>query len=275
DLYFERQPAKFLLSATRINHIEHNRDPEKSSLINAIVNNGSLVKTSKKPVGFELRLPDYGCGGEAGTKDGGHTALLNFFSVRGKYSQSIGEGGGLTLVDMPGYGFKSREEWGDFIINYFRNRHQLRRVYLLIEAKVGQLKATDIQLLEMLEQDTVAAQVGSVLVLECDATTTNGLPGDICTRVSVIRYPMLYQPLTWTMHTRTQIVLTKTDKVKDAAQLAEIKQRVHADAWKYAPTVVSAEVLAGSSKTKAGIQEIRRSILMSCGIIAPIRCSDK
>jgi len=44
----------------------------------------------------------------------GHTALLNFFKV----------GTALMLVDMPGYGFGSRPEWGDLILGYWRDREQ-------------------------------------------------------------------------------------------------------------------------------------------------------
>ena len=38
--------------------------------------------------------------------------MLNFFKV----------GDSFTLVDMPGYGFGSRAEWGDLITGYWRQR---------------------------------------------------------------------------------------------------------------------------------------------------------
>ncbi|OMJ20311.1 putative GTP-binding protein EngB [Smittium culicis] len=70
----------------------------KSSLINAILNSKDLVKTSGKP---------------------GHTKSINFFRVG-----SINKNKNLYVVDMPGYGFKSRTGWGKVIIEYFKNRKE-------------------------------------------------------------------------------------------------------------------------------------------------------
>ncbi|KAJ2879061.1 hypothetical protein IWW38_006188 [Coemansia aciculifera] len=53
---------------------------------------------------------------------------------------------------MPGYGYRSRDEWGGFIMD-------LRRVFLLVEAKVGELKATDLSFLELAEQYNVPVQI--------------------------------------------------------------------------------------------------------------------
>ena len=44
----------------------------------------------------------------------GHTRLINFFSIGDK----------MHLVDMPGYGYKSREEWGESIMSYITSREQ-------------------------------------------------------------------------------------------------------------------------------------------------------
>ncbi|KAJ2737389.1 hypothetical protein IW152_000113 [Coemansia sp. BCRC 34962] len=60
---------------------------------------------------------------------------------------------------MPGYGFRSRDEWGEFIMKYLSTRKVLRRVFLLIEAKVGELKATDMSFLELAEQYDVPVQI--------------------------------------------------------------------------------------------------------------------
>ena len=90
----------------------------KSSLIEALLGNPNLVRTSKMP----------GC-----------TRSVNFFAfVRGK------NGHATYLVDLPGYGFAkaAREEkarWEAFIQGYLRERPQavLRRVYLLVDSRHG------------------------------------------------------------------------------------------------------------------------------------------
>ncbi|KAJ2747239.1 hypothetical protein GGI20_000664 [Coemansia sp. BCRC 34301] len=142
--YFSKRDAKFVLSATKPEHYKRiPSSPEvtfagrsnvgKSSLLSAVLRSQGLVKTSKKP---------------------GHTSALNFFSLTsGSCSGSI------SLVDMPGYGYRSRGEWGEFIMEYLSSRKTLRRVFLLVEAKVGELKATDLSFLELAEQYNVPVQI--------------------------------------------------------------------------------------------------------------------
>ena len=38
---------------------------------------------------------------------------------------------------MPGYGFKSREEWGRLVNEYLTKSRKLKKVYLLIENERG------------------------------------------------------------------------------------------------------------------------------------------
>ncbi|KAI9504135.1 P-loop containing nucleoside triphosphate hydrolase protein [Coemansia spiralis] len=141
--YFQQRDAKFLYSATKAEHYRHLSEPEitfagrsnvgKSSLIGAVLRSAGLVKTSKKP---------------------GHTSLLNFFSLT-----SSAHPAAISVVDMPGYGFRSRDEWGQFIIEYLSTRKVLRRVFLLIESKVGELKSTDCSFLELAEKHGVPVQL--------------------------------------------------------------------------------------------------------------------
>ncbi|KAJ2459446.1 hypothetical protein GGF42_001461 [Coemansia sp. RSA 2424] len=142
--YFSKRDAKFVLSATKPEHYKRiPPNPEvtfagrsnvgKSSLLSAVLRSQGLVKTSKKP---------------------GHTSALNFFSLT-----SGACSGSVSLVDMPGYGYRSRDEWGGFIMKYLSTRKVLRRVFLLIEAKVGELKATDLSFLELAEQYNVPVQI--------------------------------------------------------------------------------------------------------------------
>eukprot|EP00160_Parvularia_atlantis_P012343 Unigene246_Nuclearia_a/m.877 Unigene246_Nuclearia_a/g.877 ORF Unigene246_Nuclearia_a/g.877 Unigene246_Nuclearia_a/m.877 type:complete len:374 (+) Unigene246_Nuclearia_a:27-1148(+) len=99
----------------------------KSSLINALLGVRRLVKTSKRP---------------------GKTAMLNFFVV----------GERLTLTDMPGYGFGSRAEWGPMVLDYLRQRQQLRITCLLIDSRRGVLPI-DEQTMDLLDEAHVPFQV--------------------------------------------------------------------------------------------------------------------
>ncbi|BFZ54748.1 hypothetical protein PYCC9005_001785 [Savitreella phatthalungensis] len=86
----------------------------KSSLLNALMGTSKmkLVRTSARP---------------------GYTRYLQGYSVMG---------GKLTLVDTPGYGFKSQEEWGELIMHFIRERPCVRRTFVLIEASHG-IKSSD------------------------------------------------------------------------------------------------------------------------------------
>ncbi|KAF8929254.1 hypothetical protein BGZ58_009078 [Dissophora ornata] len=99
----------------------------KSSLINGLVNRNGLVKTSSKP---------------------GHTRMMNFFKIGDK----------LSLVDMPGYGWKSRDEWGGMILEYLQNRKNLRRIYILVDPSHG-LKESDMQIMKLLDSSGLSYQV--------------------------------------------------------------------------------------------------------------------
>ncbi|KAF9154315.1 hypothetical protein BG015_001291 [Linnemannia schmuckeri] len=131
-------PAEFVKSATNLSMIPDNTIiPEvafvgrsnigKSSLINGLVNRNGLVKTSSKP---------------------GHTRMMNFFKLGDK----------LSLVDMPGYGWKSRDEWGGMIISYLQNRKNLRRIYILVDPSHG-LKESDTQIMKLLDSSGLSYQV--------------------------------------------------------------------------------------------------------------------
>jgi len=66
--------------------------------------------------------------------------------------------GGLVVVDCPGYGFGSREEWGVEVIKYLRGRMQLRRVFLLVDAEHG-VRKSDEQILEIMRQSGTPHQL--------------------------------------------------------------------------------------------------------------------
>lgn len=106
----------------------------KSSLINALVAQNALARTSNTP---------------------GRTQELNYFAPE--------DGTPLRIVDMPGYGYarasKSRSEaWTRMVFAYLRGRANLRRVYLLVDARHGP-SANDRQVFDLLDKAAVSYQI--------------------------------------------------------------------------------------------------------------------
>lgn len=104
----------------------------KSSLINALTGQNALARTSRTP---------------------GRTRELNLFSA----------GTGLTIVDMPGYGYARASKtdtaaWAKLVTDYLRGRAGLRRVYLLVDARHG-LKDSDLETLTIIDKAAVSCQV--------------------------------------------------------------------------------------------------------------------
>ena len=90
----------------------------KSSIINAIVQQKNLAKTSGTP---------------------GKTQLINHFEVISN-SGVKGPSDKWYIVDLPGYGFakvsqSSRRRWEQMIENYLRKRPNLNRVFVLIDSR--------------------------------------------------------------------------------------------------------------------------------------------
>jgi len=113
----------------------------KSSLINALVDQKGLARTSNTP---------------------GRTQELNFFVPDG-YSGAKGDLPPLALIDMPGYGFAKApkatvDKWTKLVFDYLRGRSTLKRVYLLIDARHG-IKANDLEVMELLNKAAVSYQI--------------------------------------------------------------------------------------------------------------------
>src|SRR5690348_2007558 len=101
----------------------------KSSLINALTNRKTLARVSHTP---------------------GRTREINFFKL----------GGGLMLVDLPGYGYAKAsramaQQWQESIFAYLRGRASLRRVSLLIDARRG-VGEQDEQVMKLLDDAAVS-----------------------------------------------------------------------------------------------------------------------
>ena len=145
--------CRFYFAAQRIDQLPDARLPEiafagrsnvgKSSLINALTGTSALARTSSEP---------------------GRTKQLNFFDL----------GGRLVLVDMPGYGYAQaakevKEDWQGLMFDFLRGRVVLRRVVLLLDARI-ELKASDHAVMDLFDR----AAVGFQLVL----TKIDGLKPD-------------------------------------------------------------------------------------------------
>lgn len=113
----------------------------KSSLINALVGQGGLARTSNTP---------------------GRTQELNFFVPDG-FSGAMDDLPPMTLVDMPGYGYAEApkeqvDRWTELVFSYLRGRVSLKRVFLLIDSRHG-IKKNDEDVLKLLDKAAVSYQI--------------------------------------------------------------------------------------------------------------------
>jgi len=135
-------PVAFMMGAAKIDGLPAPDLPEvafagrsnvgKSSLINALVGQKHLARASNEP---------------------GRTREVNFFVLDEK----------LRLVDLPGYGFakvskSTAEDFQNLGRAYLRGRPNLKRVYLLIDARHG-LKKVDDEALKALDIAAVSYQI--------------------------------------------------------------------------------------------------------------------
>ena len=108
--FFQRIAPSLIDSATKFRTVKATSMPEvaflgrsnvgKSSLLNALIGK-DLCHTSKHP---------------------GRTRSMNFFAIGGQ--DPSGNPGRIAVLDMPGYGKASREEWGKEIVKYLTGRKQ-------------------------------------------------------------------------------------------------------------------------------------------------------
>src|SRR5262249_8485985 len=138
-----KAPSQFVKGVVRVTDLPQDGRAEiafagrsnagKSSLINALTGQKSLARVSVTP---------------------GRTRELNFFT--------LGEDGAFYLVDMPGYGYAraSKAEvkgWTKLIQDYLKGRRELKRVFLLIDARHG-LKESDRDIMTLMDEAAVSYQ---------------------------------------------------------------------------------------------------------------------
>ncbi|KAI8057793.1 P-loop containing nucleoside triphosphate hydrolase protein [Syncephalis plumigaleata] len=138
DQFFLRnRPNNNRVSGTEIKHFKSLYQPEvallgrsnvgKSSLLNKLFQVNKLAQTSRNP---------------------GRTKVIDIYPAGTK----------MSVVDLPGYGRGSRVEWGSFILDYFKQRNELKRIYLLIDVRRG-LMETDKHMISILDQIPVSYQI--------------------------------------------------------------------------------------------------------------------
>jgi GTP-binding protein len=135
-------PVDFLMGCAKIEQLPAADRPEvafagrsnvgKSSLINAVTGRKGLARASNEP---------------------GRTREVNLFDFDGR----------ARLVDLPGYGFavagkKTVKAFQNLGRDYLRGRPNLKRVYLLIDARHG-LKNVDSEALDALDLAAVSYQI--------------------------------------------------------------------------------------------------------------------
>ncbi|EJF78762.1 ribosome biogenesis GTP-binding protein YsxC [Candidatus Bartonella washoeensis Sb944nv] len=147
----------------------------KSSLINALVQQKSLARTSNTP---------------------GRTQELNYFVPDG-YSGQPGDLPPVALVDMPGYGFAEApknlvDAWTRLIFSYLRGRTTLKRVYVLIDSRHG-IKKNDADVLNLLDKAAVSYQI---VLTKSDKVKSNELAKLVmATQTKLLKHPAAYPEL--------------------------------------------------------------------------------
>lgn len=127
----------------------------KSTLINELSGRTNKAKVSKMP----------GC-----------TQVLHFYK--------IGKPCVLCIVDLPGYGFahckeELRMQWNEFTLFYLKNRRNLKKVFVLIDCRVG-LKNSDRELLFFFDRYNVPYQI---ILSKCDLMNTK----DLAIRMQILK----------------------------------------------------------------------------------------
>lgn len=160
----------------------------KSSLINALVRQGGLARTSNTP---------------------GRTQELNYF--RPSHADAY-------LVDMPGYGFAKApkdkvDAWTGLVKEYLRGRATLARVFLLIDARHG-IKAVDVEIMRMLDTSAVTYQI---VLTKADKLNPYQLAEILARTAQALRFHPAAFP---------EVLTTSAEKVEGIAELRAVAAKV-------------------------------------------------
>lgn len=250
--FFSNVSPTLLFSAPNFRHFPQSHFSEvaflgrsnvgKSSLLNALFGRTSqkVAHVSKRP-GRTKTMNGFGVGGEGvtgakGKKKEGETKNDEAWKRFGR--------GGLIVVDMPGYGGGSREEWGVEALKYLENRKQLRRTFVLVDAEHG-LKQSDISLLVHLRKQGISHQI-------------------VLSKVDKLLYPHTKPPGPQALHNRLLSLRELCGNIRQTLNEAVEGGRDTMD-----------DILCCSAEktlddrgrnTRIGINEIRWSAMSACGL---------
>ena len=155
----------------------------KSTLINALTGRKSLARASNTP---------------------GRTQEINFFTTSD----------GPFLVDLPGYGYANApipvvEKWQRLLKAYLSGRANLRRAFVLVDARHG-MKPVDDEIMALLDSSAVAFQV---VLTKADKVKEK----DMARMLAQVRQALAKHPAAY-----PELVLTSSEKGEGIESLRAI-----------------------------------------------------
>ncbi len=162
----------------------------KSSLINAVCGRKNLARTSNTP---------------------GRTRELNYFNLADR----------LHMIDLPGYGFARAPKeviarWTRLMNMFLQTRANLRRVFLLIDARHG-LKDTDKQIMDVLDEGAISYQI---VLTKSDKPKKTALEQVLThTQDSIALRPAAYPEILFSSSHNKQGIDTIRARIADLANL--------------------------------------------------------
>ncbi|MEM1301598.1 MAG: ribosome biogenesis GTP-binding protein YihA/YsxC [Pseudomonadota bacterium] len=154
----------------------------KSSLINALTGRKGIARASNTP---------------------GRTQEINFFTLADRY-----------LVDLPGYGFANApvavvQQWQDLLKAYLAGRQNLRRAFVLIDARHG-IKTVDEEIMKLLNSSAVTFQIVLTKVDKNKSAQTDKILDQVRSKLS--KHPAAFP----------ELILTSSEKGNGVADLRAV-----------------------------------------------------
>ncbi|KAL9005367.1 MAG: hypothetical protein Q9188_001852 [Gyalolechia gomerana] len=142
---------------------------------------------------------------------------------------------------MPGYGHKSRAEWGDEIMKYLVGRKQLTRAFVLVDSMHG-LKRSDEALLQALRENAISHQV-------------------VLSKVDRILFPGNRKPSTQLLNRHAPELQERAESIRARLDAMDV------EGPKALGEILACSTAASLEKSKyLGINNLRWSVLAATGL---------